>query len=387
MSEQLADLFQQAFFMALKIVTDTPIPKAGVGGSVESVEFVEPSTIYLALVVLASLGVIFGIALAIVASRFAVRIDPKVEQVRETLPGANCGACGFAGCMGYAEAVVRNPDVATSLCTAVSSDMVGRIAEITGKQAEQRKPKIARVFCQGGTSAGLRKYMYAGVKDCTAAMLAAGGDKSCDYGCLGYATCMRACPFDAITMSTENLPLINPEKCTACGKCVSVCPKQVIELVEISKAVVICCHSRDKGVDTRKKCKVGCIACGLCVKTCPFNAIKLDNNLARINHDACTVCGLCVRKCPTHAIRDYLAKRPKVFIDPVKCTGSGTCATVCPVNAISGDTRKVHVVDPEKCIGCRICEPHCLVNAIAPHPNVSAEAKRNLPKRKESAAV
>jgi electron transport complex protein RnfB len=387
MPEQLADILLQACFTALKIITDTLIPQVGVGGSVEAVEFVTPSTIYLALAVLASLGIIFGIALAIVASRFVVRIDPKVEQVRETLPGANCGGCGFAGCMGYAEAVVGNPDVAAGLCAAVSADVVERIAEITGKKAEKRERKIARIFCQGGKSSGLRKFIYTGVKDCTAALLAAGGDKSCDYGCLGYATCMRACPFDAITMSGENLPLINPGKCTACGKCVSACPKLVIELSEISKAVVISCHSRDKGAETRKKCKMGCIACGLCVKTCPFNAVKLENNLARINHDACTVCGLCVRICPTHAIQDYLAKRPKAVIDPARCTGAGVCAKVCPVNAIAGDAQTVPVVDQEKCIGCGICELQCPVKAISPAPNTSAAVQRGRAKLRASAAV
>ncbi len=178
------------------------------------------------LIVLAALGIVFGVALAIVAARFVVKTDPKVEKVRETLPGANCGACGFAGCMGYAEAVVGNPDVAVNLCAPGKSAVAEKIAEITGKKAEKVDPKIARVFCQGGNSLSQRKFIYTGVMDCTAAVLAAGGDKSCEYGCLGYATCMRACPFDAITMSADNLPIINKEKCTACGKCVAACPNR-----------------------------------------------------------------------------------------------------------------------------------------------------------------
>src|SRR3990170_528928 len=199
------------------------IPHAGVGGSVEAVEYVAPKTILLALGVLGALGVLFGIALAMVAARFIVKVDPKVEQVRETLPGANCGACGFAGCMGYAEAVVGNPDVAVSLCAPGKSAVAEKIAEITGKKAEKVEPKIARVFCQGGTSLSQRKFIYTGVMDCTAAVLAAG---------------------------------------------------------------------RDKGVDVKKKCQVGCIACGLCVRTCPVDAIKLENNLARIDHAKCITCGL-----------------------------------------------------------------------------------------------
>jgi electron transport complex protein RnfB len=362
------------------------VPSAGVGGSAEAVEFVSTSTIYLALAVLAALGVVFGIALAIVASRFVVKIDPRVEQVRETLPGANCGACGFAGCMGYAESVVLNPDVAASLCTAAPAEAVDRIAEITGKKADKREQKIARVFCRGGTSRSHRKYIYTGVKDCTAAMLAAGGDKSCDYGCMGYGTCMRACPFDAITMSADNLPVINADLCTACATCVAACPKQVIELATAPKAVVISCHSRDKGADTRKKCRVGCIACGICVQTCPFDAIKLENNLARINHELCTVCGLCVKKCPTNAIQDYLMVRLKAAIDPAKCNGTAVCVKVCPVNAISADDQMAHVVNEEKCIGCRLCEPRCPEKAITMTTSSNVAVKKQA-RMREPAAV
>ena len=354
----------QVLSRALSIFANKLVPLVGAEGPVDPTGIVPMSTVYLTLIVLAGLGIVFGVALALVASRFVVKVDPKVEQVRETLPGANCGACGFAGCMGYAEAVVGNPDVAVNLCAPGKSAVAEKIAVITGKKAEKMDPKIARVFCQGGTSLSQRKFIYTGVQDCTAAVLAAGGDKSCEYGCLGYATCMRACPFDAITMSADNLPIINPEKCTACGKCVAACPKQVIELAKASKAVVISCHSRDKGVDVKKKCQVGCIACGICVRTCPVDAIKIDNNLARIDHDKCIVCGLCVKKCPTSAIKDYIPLRPKAYIDPAKCVGIDVCAKVCPVNAISGDIRAVHVVNQEKCIGCRMCESRCPKKAI-----------------------
>jgi len=364
MYEQLSTLLIQILSQAVNIFANKLVPMVGVGGSVETLEKVPWEYVVFGLVVLAALGIVFGVALAIVAARFVVKTDPKVDQVRETLPGANCGACGFAGCMGYAEAVAGNPDVAVSLCAPGKSAVAEKIAVITGKKAEKVDPKIARVFCQGGTSLSQRKFIYTGVQDCTAAMLAAGGDKSCEYGCLGYGTCMRACPFGAITMSADNLPVIHPDKCTACGKCVAACPKQVIELALASKAVVISCHSRDKGVDTKKKCQVGCIACGICVRTCPVDAIKIDNNLARIDHGKCIVCGLCVRKCPTNAIRDYIPARPRAYIDPAKCAGIDVCEKVCPVSAISGELRSVHVVDQDKCIGCRMCESRCPKKAI-----------------------
>jgi Na+-translocating ferredoxin:NAD+ oxidoreductase RNF subunit RnfB len=381
MVEQIVHIVTPLFHRMLDIVVNRLIPQAGVGGSTEAVEYVAPKTIFLAIAVLAALGILFGVALAIVAARFVVKVDPKVEQVRETLPGANCGACGFAGCMGYAEAVVGNPDVAVSMCAPGKSAVAEKIAEITGKRAEKIEPKIARVFCQGGASLSQRKFIYTGVMDCTAAVLAAGGDKSCEFGCLGYGTCMRACPFDAITMSANNLPLIHPDKCTACGKCVAACPKQVIELAQASKAVVISCHSRDKGADTKKKCQVGCIACGICVRTCPVEAIKIDNNLARIDHGKCIVCGLCVKKCPTSAIKDHIPLRPKAFIDPAKCAGIDVCAKVCPVNAITGDLRSAHVVNQEKCIGCGMCETRCPKKAITMVRPVAAVApKKSLEK-------
>jgi ferredoxin len=192
---------------------------------------------------------------------------------------------------------------------------------------------------------------------------------------------MRACPFDAITMSANNLPLIHPDKCTACGKCVAACPKQVIELAQASKAVVISCHSRDKGADTKKKCQVGCIACGICVRTCPVEAIKIDNNLARIDHGKCIVCGLCVKKCPTSAIKDHIPLRPKAFIDPAKCAGIDVCAKVCPVNAITGDLRSAHVVNQEKCIGCGMCEARCPKKAITMvRPAAAVAPKKSLEK-------
>lgn len=372
----MINILLQIFSHALSIFSNKLVPLVEGGGAGEASGIVPTSTVYVTLIVLAALGIVFGIALAIVAAKFMVKVDPKVEQVRETLPGANCGACGFAGCMGYAEAVVGNPDVAANMCAPGKSPVAEKIAVITGKKAEKVEPKIARVFCQGGTSLSQRKFIYTGVQDCTAAVLAAGGDKSCQYGCLGYGTCMRACPFGAITMSEDNLPTINPEKCTACGKCVAACPKQVIELAQASKAVVISCHSRDKGIDVKKKCQVGCIACGICVRTCPVNAIAIDNNLARIDHGKCIVCGLCVKKCPTNAIHDYIPVRPKAYIDPTKCAGIDVCEKVCPVNAISGEIRKVHVVNQEKCIGCRMCESRCPKKAITMVATHAAAAKK-----------
>lgn len=313
---------------------------------------------------LAGLGAVFGIGLAFAAQKFAVKVDPKIEQVRNVLPGANCGACGFAGCQAYAEAVVANPDVKPSLCSPGKTAVAEEIARITGKASTALEPNYARVMCQGGCDNSRNKFKYEGVTDCRAAVLAGGGGKSCDYGCLGYGTCAAVCPFDAITMNENNIPVIDIVKCTGCRKCEIACPKDVIEVLPASKTlVVVACHSKDRGVDTKKNCDVGCIACGRCVKVCPYDAASIFDNLSKIDMDKCTACGLCVPVCPTDTIVDFIPARSKAFILD-HCNGCTICAKVCPVNAISGEEGKKHIVDPAICNGCGICTAECPIQAI-----------------------
>lgn len=351
-----ADLWQ--------FINSMPLPNVGVGGGIEAKETVDfMQVIQFTFVFVAGVSAVFGLGLAVTAKKFAVKMDPRIEEVKEVLANAHCGACGYAGCSAYAEAVVTDPDVAVNLCAPGGDKCAEAVARITGKIAEKTEPKIARLYCQGGASKSARRFRYEGVQDCRAAVIAAGGDKSCVYGCLGYGSCERACPFDAITMSDENLPVIDPEKCTACGKCVSTCPKMVLELGPSQSPVVISCHSKDKGPLVRKNCQVGCIACSTCVKTCPFEAITLENYLARIDFDKCKKCGLCVAKCPTNAIYDYLPEREPAYITD-KCNGCTICAKVCPVNAASGVIKEKHVIDESKCIGCGICVGKCPKKAI-----------------------
>ena len=347
-----------------RIIDFMPLPSVGVGGGMEAKESVElVPLIKFTLVFVGGIAAIFGLGLAVTAKKFAVKMDPRIDKVKEVLANAHCGACGFAGCAAYAEAVVTDSNVAVNLCTPGGNKCSEAVAQITGKVAEKTEPKIARLYCQGGVSSSLRKFKYEGVMDCRAAVIAAGGDKSCLYGCLGYGSCERACPFDAISMSEDNLPVISPEKCTACGKCVSTCPKMVLELAPVEGPVVISCHSKDKGPIVRKACQVGCIACGTCVKTCPYDAITVENYLARIDFDKCKACGLCVSKCPTEAIRDYLPEREAAYITD-KCNGCTICAKVCPVDAASGVVKEKHQIDESVCIGCGICVRKCPKKAI-----------------------
>lgn len=340
------------------------LPHVGVGGAVEAREHVDiVPLIKFTVIFLAGVGAIFGLGLAFAAKRFAVKIDPRVEQVKDVLAHAHCGACGYAGCEQYAEAVVNNKDVSPNLCIPAGSKGAEAVALITGKKAEIREPQFARVMCQGSRNITARRFNYEGVQDCRAAVLAGGGDKSCIYGCLGYGTCSRVCPFGAITMSADQLPVIDIVKCTGCRKCEAACPKKVIEVLPGSKSVLVSCHSKDKGGDVRKYCQVGCIACGKCVKVCPFDAPGIANNLSRIDINKCRVCGLCAGVCPTHAIVDFIPHRPKAFVTD-RCIGCQICAKVCPVNAAAGEPKKQHVVSQEKCIGCGICTAKCPVQAI-----------------------
>lgn len=341
-----------------------PLPRAGVGGGIEVKESVDiMQVIEFTFVFLAGLATVFGIGLAFAAKRFSVKMDPRIDEVKEVLAGAHCGACGFAGCQQYAEAVVLRPEVSPNLCTPGGAHTAEVVAKITGKAAETTEPIFSRIMCQGDWRRAVKRFKYEGVPDCRAAILAGGGDKACRYGCLGYGTCERSCPFDAITMTEKHLPHVDIAKCTGCRKCETACPTKVIEVLPGKKAVLITCHSKDKGAETKRNCEVGCIACGKCVKVCPFDAPSTENNLARIDLEKCRVCGLCVPVCPTNAISEFLTHRPKAFITD-KCIGCHTCAKICPVDAPSGEQKKKHSIEQNLCIGCGICTARCPVQAI-----------------------
>lgn len=257
---------------------------------------------------LGAMGLVFGAALALASQKFAVEVDPKAAAIRGALPGANCGGCGFPGCDQFAGAVVdgRAP---VNGCPVGGKDCAAAIAEIMGVVADNSAKKVAHVICKGDSDHCLTKFKYAGITDCKAAMLV-GSDKSCSFGCMGYGTCERVCPFDAIHINEKGIAEVDDEKCTACGICMTACPKNVITYVPYGKEVVVNCNNKERGAHVKKNCSVACIACGICEKSCPHDAIHVKDLVAVIDYDKCVSCLICTEKCPTKAISGDLSKKP-----------------------------------------------------------------------------
>ncbi len=265
-------------------------------------------TAVMVVVVMAALGTVFGFILAYANKRFAVEVNPLVHAVEDILPKGQCGACGYPGCMAYAEAVVSDPNVAPDLCIPGKAEVAKKVAQLTNKAVVEKESRIAQVRCAGSKTAAGRSYEYEGIEDCTAANLLAGGPKACKYGCIGFGTCVKSCPFNAMAMSEEGLPVIDKKKCTGCGSCETACPKKIIALVPEDSHVLVRCSSKDKGAVSRKLCTISCIGCGLCARTCPYAAITVENNLAFVNSSVCIEkCSapVCLAKCPTKAITAY----------------------------------------------------------------------------------
>jgi RnfABCDGE-type electron transport complex B subunit len=254
-----------------------------------------------AITVLGGMGLVFGIVLATASKLFEVEHDPRFEIVLDQLPGANCGGCGFAGCSTYARAVVEG-EADVNLCPVGGDECVQKLADIMGVKTTKNAHLTALVKCSGGARAK-KKFNYAGLSDCVAAMRIGGGHLECQYGCLGLGTCVSACKFGAISV-VDGVALVDHERCTGCLNCVKACPRNIIQPVTYDADVNVCCSSKEKGVSLRKVCDIGCLGCRLCEKICKYGAIKINDNLADIDHAKCTSCGDCAEKCPRKLIID-----------------------------------------------------------------------------------
>ena len=297
------------------------------------------------------LGLIFGALLGVTGRVFKVPTNEKVEALRACLPGANCGACGFPGCDGYA-AAVGGP-----ACAA-------KMAEIMGVTVNESVRMVASVACQGYGDHCKPKGIYEGMTDCVAASLVNSGTKACSYACLGLGTCERACPFDAIHIDPiKQIAVVDEEKCQACKKCVAACPQHVLSMRPAGRKVNVGCHNPEKGIALKEKCDRACIGCEACVKACNFGAIEMENGVPKIDYEKCVGCMACADACPTGAMQADFESRKEAYIDPNKCVGCTLCTKQCKFDAIEGALKQPHKV-LGACTGCGLCAAKCPKKAI-----------------------
>jgi Na+-translocating ferredoxin:NAD+ oxidoreductase RNF subunit RnfB len=259
------------------------------------------SAIIIAAVVVAVVGIIIGFFLGFSSEKFKVEVDPKEEAILEVLPGNNCGGCGFAGCSGLAASIAKG-EAEVGACPVGGDPVANQIASIMGVEAGESVKQVAFVMCAGTHDKANTDYEYYGVKDCAMMQYVPnGGPKSCNHGCLGYGSCVTACPFDAIHI-VNGVAVVDKDACKACKKCIEACPKGLIELIPYDSKVKVHCSSQDKGKTVMQACSVGCIGCKLCEKACEFDAVTVQNNYAHIDQSKCTGCGKCAEKCPKKII-------------------------------------------------------------------------------------
>ena len=274
--------------------------------------------ILIAVIVLGGIALIAAIVLFVASKKFAVFEDPRIAQVNALLPGANCGGCGFAGCGGMADALVKGADKGSIdglNCPVGGADVMGQVADLLSMAIANGEPKVAVVKCNGSCEYRAKVNEYAGLRTCAAMHACGAGETLCGFGCLGCGDCVKACQFGAIRINDETgLPEVDEEKCTACGACGKACPRGIIELRKKGlkgRRVFVSCVNKDKGAVSMKACKVSCIGCGKCASVCKFEAITIGQNLSYIDPNKCRLCRKCVEACPTHAIQAVNFPVPK----------------------------------------------------------------------------
>lgn len=267
------------------------------------------SFIIQAVIVLGVIAILAAAVLYVCSKKFAVYEDPRIGQVAEILPGANCGGCGFPGCSGMADALVKGCDAGSIdglNCPVGGAEVMTKVADLLGMAIANSDPKVAVVRCNGTCANRPKIAEYKGLRTCAAMHSCGAGETACGYGCLGCGDCVAVCQFGAISINPETgIAEVDEEKCTACGACVKACPRNIIELRKKGpkgRRVYVSCVNKDKGPAAMKACAAACIGCGKCQKECAFEAITIANNVSYIDPDKCRLCRKCEKVCPTHAI-------------------------------------------------------------------------------------
>ncbi len=262
--------------------------------------------VLLSIITLCTIGCIAAVMLYYAAKKFKVYEDPRIDQVEALLPLANCGGCGYPGCRGFAEALVKADDISEMNCPAGGGSVMKAVAGLLGQEVKVTEPMIAVLRCNGTPENRPRTSIFQGGQNCAIAQTVYIGETDCAYGCFGYGDCVEACKFDAIFIDKKTgLPVIDEDNCVACGACVKACPRNIIELRKKgpkNKRIFVSCVNCDKGPIAKKSCSVACIGCGKCVKACPHDAITIQDNLAYIDYNKCKLCRKCVEVCPTNSI-------------------------------------------------------------------------------------
>ncbi|MBQ5983546.1 MAG: RnfABCDGE type electron transport complex subunit B [Bacteroidales bacterium] len=258
------------------------------------------------IAIITVLGLLLALVLYLVAAKFRVEEDPRIDEVEKVMPGANCGGCGFAGCRAFAEAAVKAPNLDNNYCPVGGNDVMAKVAAILGYEVKAKDPAVAVVRCNGSCANRPVVNTYDGYPSCKVKAALYSGDTGCAFGCLGCGDCVAACQFGALSMDPETgLPVVDASKCTACGACAKACPKGIIEIRPQGPRgmrMYVSCVNKDKGPSVKKACAAACIGCGICAKTCRHEAIVLENNLAYIDSGKCKLCRECEAMCPTGAI-------------------------------------------------------------------------------------